>query len=313
MIHLLLSIATCLAHTARAVATDFFVSSNGQDHFPGTSPAQPFRSIQHAVNIAQHNATIHIEHHHNHTSADELGELCVQNLLSGGSFEEDGTHWALLPSNLATIQSTTTHVGNFALRLKTMMGANTTPTVARHQPTRVKATHQHRVRFWALVVGTESSDHVCGHFKVHFDTGSTTSSTNVSVRCRIDYAWQYKEAWLPSYGQDGNITVEVELTDTSGNYTLLVDDVGVVPFPGDQPVTFWSGTNLDERCDSRQPLSGIVGHVNGAREENQYCEMHLDSGGWELFAMDGMGDKDQHRLTLANAHANGVGAIASGK
>ena len=309
MIHLfLISIATC---AACATATEFFVSPNGQDHFPGTTPAQPFRSIQHAVNVAPtSNATIHV-HHHNRTSAGELGELCVQNLLSGGSFEEDGTHWALLPSHLATIQSTTTHVGNVALQLKTMTGA-TTLTVARHQPTRVKATHQHRVRFWALVVGTESSNHVCGRLKVHFDTGSTTISTNVSVGCRIDYTWQYKEAWIPSYGRDGNITVEVELADTSGNYTLLVDDVSVVPFPGDQPVTFWSGTNLNGRCDSRQPLSGIVGHVNGAREENQYCEMHLNSGGWELFAMDGMGDKDQHRVTLANAHVNGVGAIASG-
>ena len=104
MIHLfLISIATC---AARATATEFFVSPNGQDHFPGTTPGQPFRSIQHAVNVAPtSNATIHV-HHHNRTSAGELGELCVQNLLSGGSFEEDGTHWALLPSHLATIQST---------------------------------------------------------------------------------------------------------------------------------------------------------------------------------------------------------------
>ena len=341
------------------------------------------------------------------------GPLCVQNLLSGGSFEEDGTHWALIlteykritsgscatygygsiedrdeceaaavalglgdgggtygelgyagdwtarkvprcfyltsdskvryittdskvgnasssyqgvckttTSHLADIETAAPHVGEKALRLQT------STVVARHLPAKTYATHQHRVRFWARMVGATtqvaSTNDRCGQLSVIFSNASSTTTTaplthpvafqtNVAIACRPDRSWQYKEAWIPSYGQDGNITVEVRLMDTTGNYTLLVDDVSVVPFPGDQPVTFWSGTNLNNRCDSRQPLSGIVGHVNGAREENQYCEMHLDSGGWELFAMDGIGDKDQHRATLATGHPDGVGVVSSGK
>ena len=67
------------------------------------------------------------------------------------------------------------------------------------------------------------------------------------------------------------------------------------------------------KCDARLPLSG-AGHINGAREENQYCEMYLNSGGWELFAMDGDGDKDAHLLQLSQSNLNepdGIGTIPS--
>ena len=53
---------------------------------------------------------------------------------------------------------------------------------------------------------------------------------------------------------------------------------------------------MDGRCDSRLPLSGIVGHVNGAHVTDQYCEMYLNSGGWELFAMDGNGNSKANNL-----------------
>ena len=325
-----------LLQLQQSMATDYFVSPrNGDDRALGTS-SHPFQTIQHALNVATNNDTVKVfgqsplrnDTATNNPSAPLLpGPLCVQNLLPGGSFEEDGAHWTLVPSHLADIQTATSHVGEKALRLQTAPTVSSTPTVARHLPAKTYATHQHRVRFWARMVGAStqvaSTNDLCGQLSVIFSNASTTTTaplthpaafqTNVAIACRPDRSWQYKEAWIPSYGQDGNITVEVQLMDTTGNYTLLVDDVSVVPFPGDQNVTFWSGTNLHNRCDSRQPLSGIVGHVNGAREENQYCEMHLDSGGWELFAMDGIGDKDQHRATLATSHPDGVGVVSSGK
>ena len=57
---------------------------------------------------------------------------------------------------------------------------------------------------------------------------------------------------------------------------------------------FWSESISDD-CAQRLPESGLTGHVDGARAKDKYCDMHTDSGGYELFAIDGDGDKAIHR------------------
>ena len=93
-----------------------------------------------------------------HLSSDIYtgGELCVQNLLTGGSFEEDGVHWitsatttTTTTSAAAEIQSYVTHIGNSALSLSP--DAINVSSFARHTTIKVDPTHQHRVRFWVNV------------------------------------------------------------------------------------------------------------------------------------------------------------------
>ena len=321
-----------ILHLLHAASGELFVNTKiGNDNSLGTQ-SDPYLTIQHACNIADvsSSTTIYLlkTDKNNIHSSYTNGDLCVQNVLTGGSFEEDGTHhWNLLNSE---IQTDIIHVGTKALRLRlpvvapfssssSLSGARN-QTVARHRAVTVKATHRHRVRYWARVIGANgniaSTNSICAQVAIYFydSVGSkSTLSNNTTIPCRIDYTWQYKEDWIPSHGVDGNITVEITLLDTSGDYTIYVDDVSVVPFPGNSMDSFWSTINVDGRCDSRLPLSGIVGHVNGARVTDQYCEMYLNSGGWELFAMDGNGNSKANNLAdLQDDSKDGLGTLISG-
>jgi len=113
--------------------------------------------------------------------------------------------------------------------------------------------------------------------------------------CRTDHGWQYHEAWVPQVPDARFVSVEAHLLNSSGNFQAVLDDVSIVPFPGSVLPTF-STNVVDKTCQGRLPYVPL--HLDGAREDGRYCDMHLDGGGWELFAMDGLGDKDAHREFL---------------
>ena len=132
-----------IIHLLHGASGDLFVNTkNGNDDSLGTQ-SDPYLTIQHACNIADVSSastTIYLlkTDKNNIHSSYTNGDLCVQNLLTGGSFEEDGTqHWRLLNSE---IQTDMIHVGTKALRLpvvapfssSTLSGARN-QTVARHR------------------------------------------------------------------------------------------------------------------------------------------------------------------------------------
>jgi hypothetical protein len=305
----------------------YYVSSSPTG--TGTSSgslSQPFDTIQHAVNVVPNGSTIYLLS----SGGGGLftgGDLCVQSLITSLEAGMAASYWRMSSSS-AEIQSTLTHVGTYALLLqRPTNNEDRSPSLATHVSVQINGQYQHRVRFWARVVphnGGISTDNVCGmvtvsYYEPAFNANSVVSTQpsyryNLTVPCRIDFRWQYKEGWIPSRGVHGNATVAVQLLDTSGNYSLAVDDISFVPFPSEGVNnTFWSVNDVVS-CDERLPKSGIVGHVNGARKDDQYCEMYLSSGGWELFAMDGDGNKADHRLKLQqdNTDGNGYDAILSG-
>jgi hypothetical protein len=309
-----------------AKETKYYVSPlpTGTDTSSG-SLLQPFDTIQHAVNVVPNGSTIYLLSAGGGVFAG--GDLCVQSLITSLEADVAASFWRM-SSSFAEIQSTFTHVGTSALLLQNTNhptnnedGTSTSSlssSFAKHVSIQINGKYQHRVRFWARVMsnnGGASTDNVCGVVTVsYYESTLNTYIYNLTIPCRIDFSWQYKEGWIPSRGVHGNVSVEVQLLDTSGNYTLIVDDISFVPFPSNGVKnTFWSVSDVS-RCDERLPKSGIVGHVNGARKDDQYCEMYLSSGGWELFAMDGDGNKADHRLKLQqdNTDGNGYGTIPSG-
>ena len=108
-----------ILHLLHAASGELFVNTKiGNDNSLGTQ-SDPYLTIQHACNIADvsSSTTIYLlkTDKNNIHSSYTNGDLCVQNLLTGGSFEEDGTHhWNLLNSE---IQTDIIHVGTKALRL----------------------------------------------------------------------------------------------------------------------------------------------------------------------------------------------------
>ena len=64
LVLILLSILLCLTTSAQSDGTQYFVSPDGDNDSSGTSPSQPFRSIQHAIQLAQAGDTIHLQPGH---------------------------------------------------------------------------------------------------------------------------------------------------------------------------------------------------------------------------------------------------------
>jgi hypothetical protein len=153
-------------------------------------------------------------------------------------------------------------------------------------------------------VSADPSDEQCGVLTVSFSSHSSSESSSSLVTkempfpCRTDHGWQYHEAWVPPVPDARFVSVEVRLLNSSSShFQAVLDDVSVVPFPGRVVPSFRTNNLVDITCEGRLPTFPS-GHLDGAREDGRYCDMHLDSGGWELFAMDGQGDKDVHRAVL---------------
>ena len=156
-------------------------------------------------------------------------------------------------------------------------------------------------------VSADPSDEQCGVLTVSFSSNNSNSNPlgasatslletkEMPFSCRTDHGWQYHEAWVPQVPDARFVSVEARLLNSSGNFQAVLDDVSIVPFPGSILPTF-STNVVDKTCQGRLPYVPL--HLDGAREDGRYCDMHLDGGGWELFAMDGLGDKDAHREFL---------------
>ena len=155
-------------------------------------------------------------------------------------------------------------------------------------------------------VSADPSDEQCGVLTMSFSSNNSSNSNPLDATssletkempfsCRTDHGWQYHEAWVPQVPDARFVSVEAHLLNSSGNFQAVLDDVSIVPFPGSVLPTF-STNVVDKTCQGRLPYVPL--HLDGAREDGRYCDMHLDGGGWELFAMDGLGDKDAHREFL---------------
>ena len=194
------------------------------------------------------------------------------------------------------------------------------------------------------------SDDICGY--ISLVTTTATGAVDglpavINISCSTQLGWQYHEVWITPQKEKeedessssssstsstlyANLTVMLATnTVASSSFTLYVDDLSVVPFPSKDasglplPITFDApivieGEEEDAKnnCEHRLPLSGVVGHVDGARVKNRFCDMHLDGGGWELFAADGEGNestKSDHRVQLyGGSSGSGIGEIAEG-
>ena len=331
MIHAILCAAaiTSIAGAAAAPKSYYIHALDGDDDATGLNKTNPLRTVQGGLNKASNADSIFLD--------SELftgGELCVQNILAGGSLEEQGTHW-LVSGGASIVRGNDhlAHAGYNALllapppsRYNSGSGQQKSSSVVQHTPIVVVPTYRYRFRAWSRTVSIDStvepSSSVCGVIALSAAHGANggdsqkVAVTVASISCDVRLRWQLHEWWaspgeLSSSGLDVTTNVTVTLTDTSGNFSLVVDDVSFVPFPGQAAaLTFWSDA-VEDTCVARLPLSGIVGHVTGARSTDKFCEMKLASGGWSLFAVDGAGNKEAHRATLRGG-SDGVGTILPG-
>ena len=335
MIHIILCAAAITSFTGAAAAPkSYYIHPlDGDDDATGLNRTNPLRTVQVGLNKASNADSIFLN--------SELftgGELCVQNILAGGSLEEPGTHW-LVSGGASIVRGNDhfAHAGSNALllappapsRYNSGSGQQKSSSVAQHPvDVTVVPTYRYRFRAWTRAVPIDStvepSSSVCGVIALSAAHGANRGDskkvavTVASISCDVRLRWQLHEWWaspgeLSSSGPNAttNVTVTVTLTDTSGNFSLVVDDVSFVPFPGQAAaLTFWSDA-VEDTCVARLPLSGIAGHVTGARSTDKFCEMKLASGGWSLFAVDGAGNKEVHRATL-RGDSDGVGTILPG-
>ena len=93
MIHAILCAAaitsiTSIAGAAAAPKSYYIHALDGDDDATGLNQTNPLRTVQVGLNKASDADSIFLN--------SELftgGEFCVQNILAGGSLEEQGTHW----------------------------------------------------------------------------------------------------------------------------------------------------------------------------------------------------------------------------
>ena len=325
----------------------------------GTNRTMPFRSVQFAVNevAVQGDEIILITGETDEILHYKGGELCAQNVLGGGSFEETNaeTLWLLRgQAEIVTGVNKLVHVGDKAVRLSSTssetknLNSSTSSGEAEHTAVQVQEGHQHRVRFWSRAIFEKEEDAVAsssllpvgGTCAILSLLPSSSPPWNASISCSTSRSWQLHEYWRPAGSLGGDeVVLVLNLTERARahNLTVVFDDISLVPFPTQSTSSssssssstssssfasdmFWSESVGDD-CAQRLPESGVTGHVDGARVKDKYCDMHTDSGGYELFAIDGDGDKAIHRERMkkkeegssgGGGDGGGVGTIGAG-